>query len=83
MAAIFPVFLVSSLYHDYHVSMGVGFFAPVFIVMFAGAGGTPIFLCLSDSSQLPITAICIVAIQLKVYGLLEEEVLQQLGPAIN
>lgn len=38
-------------------------------------------MCLYDSAQLPKTAICIVAIQLKVYGLLEEEVLQLLGPA--
>jgi len=39
LAAVFPVFLVSSLFHDYHISVGVGFFAPVFLVLFAGIGG--------------------------------------------
>lgn len=56
---------------------------PLFLSLCLQALEVHLFMCLSDSAQLPITAICIVAIQLKVYGLLEEEVLQQLGPAVN
>ena len=56
---------------------------PLFLLLCLQALEVYLFMCLSDSSQLPITAICIMAIQLKVYGLLEEEVLQQLGPAVN
>jgi len=49
---------------------------PLFLLLCLQALEVHLFMCLSDSSQLPIIAIHIVAIQLKVYGLLEEEVLQ-------
>ena len=35
-----PAFLLSSAVHDYHIGVGMGFFAPIFLIMFAGIGGT-------------------------------------------
>ena len=34
-----PAFIISSAVHDYTVGVGVGFFAPIFLIMFAGIGG--------------------------------------------
>lgn len=34
------VFLVSSFMHDYHIAAATGYFLPVFMVLFTGAGGT-------------------------------------------
>ena len=37
--AALPAFLLSSAVHDYHVGVGMGFFTPIFLIMFAGIGG--------------------------------------------
>lgn len=34
-----PAFVLSSAVHDYHIGVGMGFFSPIFLIMFAGIGG--------------------------------------------
>lgn len=34
-----PAFLLSSMVHDYHIGVAMGFFTPLFLILFAGIGG--------------------------------------------
>ena len=52
-AALATVFLLSAVFHEYILIVGMGFFYPVLFVMFAGAGCKyaifKILLCVSAS----------------------------------
>ena len=45
--AALPAFLASSLMHDFHLGIAMGFFTPIFLIMFAGIGGLLLRMTLS------------------------------------